>query len=385
MQKFNPNVRNPREAGLSCIHKACISPSLTILTDLLKDSLANAMTLDNLMKTAAQRAPKIYLTSFKMAIRHERKHFIRNAVQSACFRPGRFVAEHEMDEDPSVLEFENSNRSIPLEVSGSAKVSVADRIKISQTTTSIKNSHLFVGKAPLSVQGNSLLETHKGGFSISRFSAGASKAEVDCEDVRLEVPISRPTLGIRKDTVTHSLSVSSKFIGSSTKKIDDSMAIDSLAEPQYSPDLALLRRKLMDQLQTPVTIANLREPIILEQPLAQKVRSYCNYGSKFNQSSNLQVKNPFLASKNHTNEKSSDQRPSQISISSDHKDNTSLIKIELQDKIGQLLNYVRLKLLRSSLDLSHLLQRHSRDLKITKKSTRLAKSSLEPRTFTSRR
>lgn len=333
--KFNPNSRNPKEAGLSCLHKACISPSLTILAELLKDASSNALVVDNHFKTAAQRAPKIYLTSFKIAIRYERRHFGRNIATCSFLKPGKLVEEHDMDEDLSILEIEKSNRSIPHEISISAQMTIATRLRNTQTSTSIKNSHLTVSKTSIAPQ--SMTENVKvGNTKFSIFS----KREVHNEEVQISFPYNKPYLSNNKDTWSNSVSVSSKFNVVSSKKIESSeMLSDYPGENQGSPDLAKLRKRLMEQLQSPVIIGNLAESPGIEEPLAQKVRSYCNYGNKFNLNKYLLDKNPFVQIHRSETRQGSEigTRPQSIYNSNE---NTSLQRITLQDNIIAQVNSV---------------------------------------------
>lgn len=335
MRKFNPNSKNPKEAGLSCIHKACIAPSLTILADLLKDHSSNAMVVDNHMKTAAQRAPKVYLTSFKIALRYERKHFVRNLAAHSFLRPGRAVEEHDMEDDPSVLEMDQSNRSIPHEVSMSGKLSVGARMRVAQTSTSMKSSHFTKGAD--SNVAHSMNE--KINIGETRFSI-MSKREIDPADIRLAVPIFNYKVSINRDTGPNSMTMNSKMNVVSSKQIDSSDVFsDCQKELTESPDLTRLRKRLIDELQSPVIIGDYAETPNTEQPLAQKVRSYCNYSNKFNLNKYLLDKNPFIqTTKNHN--RGWPENGTRSFSNFDSKDNPSLQRIALQDKNVSLINSV---------------------------------------------
>ena len=340
MSKFNPNCRNPKEAGMSCFHKAsAVCPSLTILCDLLKDTSANALVVDNFLKTAAQWTPKTFLSSYKLVLRYEIRHFLRNLAISSLMRPGGNVLEHELDDDPSILQIDQSNRTIPAEVSVSAKASVGVKIRNPQTTTALRHSHLHAGIVSSTTK--SLSETHSRPGE-SRFSI-FSKREIDNEDVRQPIPVFKPTASIQRESGSRSVTTGTKIEVLSVKKIDASemevMSEFPKEESEPSESLLKLRRRLMEQLQTPLIQGMYTETPMLEQPLSLKIKNYSNYGQQFNINKYLLEKNPFQpVSKRQL--KPADDCFTGPSKGGEATENSALQRIALQDRLAELLSRV---------------------------------------------
>lgn len=294
MLKFNPNSTNPREIGYSCIHKACATPSLSILAKLLKDTSASAINVDNRLKTAAQRAPKTYLSSFKIILLYERKHFCRNMVINSPTRPGRHIDEHEMDGDEaSIIDIDCSNRSIPHEITESGKVISTSKPHGNMVTTSVLNSEFMVNFRPF-VAKNSMLEWFK---PIASGSLLESKKIIDNEDARPSIPVFKPTAMIRKEADSKSVTSASKMNLLSVKKIEDSeMMSDVGKEDVKKPKtLAELRKRLIDNLESPMVGESFVETPIAEQPLALKVKNYTNYSYNFNLNKSLLTNNVMFS------------------------------------------------------------------------------------------
>ena len=80
---FDFNIRNTNK-GLSCLHKACSKPNLSLITEITRDLGTKAYILDNSHLIPRYCIQKSYLTSRKMVLGLERVQLIVH-FKSNCF------------------------------------------------------------------------------------------------------------------------------------------------------------------------------------------------------------------------------------------------------------------------------------------------------------
>jgi len=73
---FNTNSSNPKDGGLTCLHKACSYPSLVLISELLSDPNTNPLVLDDRLKLPSQHLPDNYLSSSKIIKQFERSKYL---------------------------------------------------------------------------------------------------------------------------------------------------------------------------------------------------------------------------------------------------------------------------------------------------------------------
>jgi hypothetical protein len=305
---FSTNTVNVKEAGMTCLHRACISPSLIILADVLHDRATNALSLDNRLMTGYKRVPKHFLTSCKVAVRYERRQFVASKLQIIYAKPADGVEDHEDQQlDNSQLNINRTNQSIPVEISRSDKYSINNKIKHTGVVTSISTLDRKVPASPLVKRSDLFMRN----TSSKKNRVFEERDEIDS---RSEVRVFKPIHTIRKEVGSEATSHLNRDGSISINRLSVIPSVSSRLSKEASyclTDEAVLIEKLKSELMGPLADT---VDTYYDLPVSEKIREYPAYNTGYMVKKSKPGITPFLVK-------------AQTPVSN-HLDNRNLSKID---------------------------------------------------------